>query len=304
MPLAAARVDLWSATSMLATRLTDERGTVTFTNGESQGALAAIVRRIGFLPVRMTIDRRLALEVTLDQVSTSLPEVTVAAVARVCPQEDDPVARDVWIRASQHYLSPSVDDRWSRFEQAVGTVTAGGVADFVRDRLQTGSRQYTRAGMAGSRAGMERRGYVYRLSGVHQQDDSGVWEYPPLYAELAGHFVDELFARRHTFRLMPDATSGASLRFCARNRRESGLDGTLRLDRAGTLVDARWLFWAPGRDREEAGGEVVFAPVPTWGPVPLVSASGLFWRRLPSGSYYQRWQRFLHWTLSPSSEDR
>ncbi|MEX2182427.1 MAG: hypothetical protein WD771_10325 [Gemmatimonadaceae bacterium] len=260
--------------------------------------MAVLVRHIGFLPARVAVAEARVTEVTLEPVSAPLPEVTVTAVSQACPQQDDPAARERWAQASRQYLTPSLEGRHSRFEQAVGTVSAAGVADFARDRLGTGSREYTAAGMATARSGISRLGYVYPLRDIHQRDDFGLWAYPALYAELAGHFVDELFATQHTFRFTSSPSGATVLRFCARNRRASGLDGTLRLDGAATLLEARWLFWNPARGKEEAGGEVVFAPAANGGPGPLLAASGVFWRRLPSGQFYQRWQRYVVWTLS------
>lgn len=295
--LVGARADLWSATTLLVSRLTDDRGTVVFGSQEVQGATAILVRQIGYFPVRVGLTSSPVFAITLERTPALLPELTVSAVAQRCPQEDDPAARERWAQASMQYLTPSLQGRRSRFEQAMGVVSATGVANFERDRLVTGSREYTAGGMATARSSISRFDYAFPLNGTHQRDEFGAWGYPALYAELAGYFADELFAAHHTFRFTSDRAGALALRFCARNRRASGLDGTLRLDDAGSLVEARWIFWNPARGREEAGGEVVFAPVAS-DLGPLLAASGVFWRRLPSGQFFQRWQRYVAWTLT------
>jgi hypothetical protein len=85
------------------------------------------------------------------------------------------------------------------------------------------------------------------------------------------------------------------IQFCARDRKRSGLDGLLRVDASGALLDARWRYWNPSRDAEPAGGEVMFAPPVEQGAGPLYSASGLYWRRLRSGMYLQSWQWYAEW---------
>lgn len=202
---------------------------------------------------------------------------------------------------SSRYQSPSTQGRKANVEGRRATVTEDEVGTLGTGTPTTGWRAYTRFGMAGARAEIAQRGHVRPLAGTHTFNDFGIWRYPPLHAELAGHFVDPLFGETHTMTLSRTGSRQVVLRFCARDRRRSGLDGVMRIDGSGGVVDARWTYWNPSRDAEQAGGEVLFAPLADSGPAPLFSASGLFWRRLPSKRYLQSWQDYSAWELLPDS---
>lgn len=301
-PLPSARVELWSATMARASRLTDDAGRVRFAADEIIGSSAVLVRRLGFVPVRhalATVAPVAAVTIALQPLAASLPSVTIAAVARSCPQPDEVAARELWLSASRLYASPFVEARRSMLERVTEVVEEREVGVGDREVIATGWRGYTRAGMIGARAALQAH-YVRGLPSGHNLPDFGVWRYPALHAELAGHFADSIFAARHTVALTLDARGDTIIRFCARDRKRAGLDGTLRLDATGTFLDARWRYWNPDGSREESGGEVVFAPAEDGIRYPLVSASGLFWRRLPSGSYRQVWERYTEWVFLDS----
>lgn len=261
---------------------------------EVESASALLVRRLGFAPVRRALANDSAVTVVLQPLPAALPSVTIAAVARRCPQPDEAMARALWQRASAMYLSPFLEARRSMLERVTEVVAEREVGVADRTARTSGWRAYTRAGMIGARKNMADQ-YVRPLPTAHNLTDFGVWRYPELHAEQAGHFADSLFAARHVFALTFDAEGDTVIRFCARDRKRTGLDGTLRLDADGALLDARWRYWNPDASREAAGGDVVFAPPVPGAPHPLVSASGLFWRRLPSGSYRQVWERYTEW---------
>jgi hypothetical protein len=150
--------------------------------------------------------------------------------------------------------------------------------------------------MEGAVGRIERQGYVYPLRGNHAHELFGIWAYPPIEAELAGIFATEVFGAAHSLRIVSENGGSTVIRFCARDRRKTGLDGTMRIDLSGGLVDARWRYWNPARDAELAGGELSFIPASrVHDKLPLMSSSGVFWRRLSSGRFAQRWQRYLEW---------
>lgn len=301
-PVPAATVELWSATARVAARATGADGRARFVAGERAGSEAVMVRRIGFLPgqrrLRGTGD---TVAMQMEPLSGHLPAVTVVAARRACPQGDDPAARQLWQEVAARYQSPSMEGRKANVESHRATVAEEEVGAAGLGAPTTGWRYHTHAGMTGARLSIARGGYVRPLQGTHTHDDFGAWRYPPLHAELAGHFVDTIFANAHTLTLGGGSARGRVLHFCARDRRRDGLDGVLRLDGSGGLADARWTYWNPARDAEPAGGAVVFAPVAASGPAPLFSASGLFWRRLPSGRYLHSRQDYSTWVLLPDS---
>lgn len=306
VPLRNARVELWNAASLVAARVADDAGLARFEDADRSSATAVLVRRVGFRPTQEHLVPGLdSVVIRLEALQGALPAVTVAASRHSCPQVDEPAARELWERASARYLTPSLAGRRAVTESRRTQVAEREIGDLRSGASSTGSRMYSREGMEGAREAIGRRGYVGPLRGTHFYDDFGIWRYPPLHAELAGQFADSLFGARHTLRLV--SAPGASvvvLRFCTADRDQSGVNGTLRLDGSERFMDARWTFWNPSRDAEEAGGEVLFAPLNETTKGPLFSASGLFWRRLPSGRYLQSWQRYSQWVLLPDSARR
>lgn len=301
-PVPGAQVDLWSATALVASRVTDADGVARYPASDLSRGRAVLVRRLGFVPARVAVSRELdSLTVRLQSLQGTLPAVTVTSARSSCPQADDTDARARWISAASRYEAPSLAGRRADVEARRSTVSEADVGTIDDRTPSTGWRLYTRAGMTGARSGILNRGYIRPLTGSHADADFGAWRYPPLHAELAGHFADPIFGERHTFSLSPSSTSTTVLRFCARDRRQDGLDGVLRLDATGALIDARWTFWNPNRGAESAGGDVIFAPSGYDGAEPLFSASGLFWRRLPSGRYFQSWQHYSQWELLADS---
>ena len=302
--LAGARVELWSVATLITVRTADLEGVAAFTEAETARATDALARSVGYAPTRASIaGTDGALTLRLQRLAQSLPAVTIASVARSCPQREQPEARAVWRRVSARYREPSYEGRSSTIEQRQGTVDERDVGFFYESELRTGSRAYTAAGMQGGIRQIERRGYLYALDSTHTLELFGGWRYPAIEAELSGHFATEQFGQRHDFAEVSRSGSTVTLRFCARDRSGNGLDGTLQLSEAEGFVEARWRFWNP-RDRvEQAGGAATFASAsPDAPPAPLTSTSGLFWRRLPSGKFIQRWQRFHEWTLLEASD--
>ena len=300
-PIPSANVELWSATVRVAVRVTDHAGIARFSAGDRARSEAVIARRIGFRPGHLSISGSDTMVVRMEAFQGSLPSVTVVAARRACPRAEDPEAVHRWRMSAAQYQSPSTTGRKADVEWRRATITEGDVGTIDLGSPSTGWRFYTHAGMIGARNGLAKGGYVRPLSGSHSYDDFGTWRYPALHAELAGHFADPSFADQHTMSMGPSGGQTTLVEFCARDRNRSGLDGSLRIDASGALLDARWTYWNPVRGSEQAGGEVAFAPPSRPGMGPLFSASGLFWRRLPSGMYLQSWQRYSEWELLPDT---
>lgn len=299
--LANAQVELWSPTARVATQVTGSDGRARFSSADARAASAALVRLIGFRPERVALAASVdTLNVRLTALPSPLPTVTVSDAETQCPMVDSPDARGRWERARSLYSAPNLLGRTSMLETGSGTIGAEALGDVSRMRIAKGSRAYTVAGMEGARHGIGARGYVYPLTESHNFKDYGVWAYPALTREYAEHFAEAVFGERHTLAVVsvgPDSLE-AVLAFCARDRRQTGLDGTLRIGEDGTFLSARWMFYNRARGAERAGGEVVFAPRDRSTPTPtLLAAQGIFWRRLPSGMYYQRWEQYERWTF-------
>ena len=299
-PVAGARVELWSATTRLADRISDDSGRFQFASPAGAGALALLARRVGFAPLRRSITA-LTRDVTLEltALANTLPAVTITAALQ-CPNVPDDSARARWEALRRRYADGSGYARSSEAEMWRGVTTRDSVGEVERARVVRGSRGTTATGIAMDQLLIVRYGYAWPTDEVGASEDYGVWQYPLLDADYAQHFIEPGFGERHTLSERPAADGETVLVFCPRDRRRPGLEGTLRIARDGSPVSARWVFANPATGAEEAGGEVSFAPPEPADPHPiLLAASGLFWRRLRSGAYYERWMRYDGWTVQP-----
>jgi len=308
-----ARVELWNRSSLIVLRQANFDGLATFTATETAQATDLLVRAIGYNPLRVSLaDAEGRLSVRLEKLRQSLPAVTIAAAAQTCPQQDQPTVRALWQRVAARYGEPSFRGRSTELEQRQGTVAEADVGAFYESELRTGTRAYTPLGVRGALQHIADSGYVYPLDEMHTFELFGGWRYAAVEAELAGHFASAGFADAHTFVLSASTNAVTTLRFCARDRRRNGLDGTLQLSETDGFIEARWRFWNPRDGTEQAGGAATFASARALEAVngdeaesagdqrepaaaPLTSTSGLFWRKLPSGRFVQRWQRFHEW---------
>lgn len=301
--LGGARVELWSGAKLVMVRPTNLNGLAVFTAQEMPNATDVLVRSIGYSPRRVSlVDAGSRLAVRMERLAQSLPKVTIASVAQTCPQSDDAEARAFVLRVAGRYREPSLEGRVTTLDQRQGTVDAREVGFFYESELRTGSRTYTPAGVRGAHQQVARSGYAYELTESHTYDLFGGWQYPAVEAELAGHFATQEFADAHTFAVASRNASVTTIRYCGRERRRSGLDGTLQISERDGFVEARWRFWNPRDGAEDAGGAATFASVQAdVQSAALTSTSGLFWRQLPSGKYVQRWQRFHEWRFYEDS---
>lgn len=300
-PIAAAQVELWSGMKRGVMRVADRRGQVHFTAVEASAAVAVMARRIGFAPRRAPLPPGAPeLRVVLEPTARVLPEISVASETPGCPQKEDPAARKLWDVSRRRYDDTTTLGRLATLQYAAGEVDSDSVGQFDPARLLAGQREANRPAVRGLRLDIAEHGYAWMLPERHYYWDYGVWGYPPLEADYAQHFTEALFGSRHTFTFDHSARNDeVVLHFCPRHRKQSGLEGTLRIGADGSFVSARWTYRNPKHDAEPAGAEAVFGAAPRPGGVPvLVAASGLFWRRLPSGRYYQRYQQYEGWVFT------
>lgn len=302
--LAGARVELWQPSLLLSVRSTDSVGVAGFSAFEVASATEVRVRHIGYAPARASLGEAGGrLNVQLSPLAQSLPSVTIAASVDACPQSDSPEARELWASIATRYREPSFESRFTELDQRIGSVEETEVGQALEGGLRTGSRMYTSAGMEGAHQQIVSHGYASSAPRSHDYDLFGAWQYAQLDAELSGHFATPAFASAHTFAIASQGASVTTLRFCARDRRASGLDGRLQVSEGEGFIAAHWRFWNPARDAEAAGGSATFASTGAdSASAPLLSTSGLFWRQLPSGRFLQRWQSFHEWQLVVGSE--
>ena len=305
-PVPAATVELWGADARLGRTATDAQGRFGFPADAAAGAGSLTVQRIGFAPLTRTVAPPASLELRLEPLAVSLPELRSGTARRACPNREDPAARGAWEDGRRRY-DPGVAARGVAFvaRMLAGTVDAREVGIVDEDRLQPASG--SAAGGGRGVDGMIRRwGYAAPKSlgyipwGISWQDDYFAWSYPALHERYAYHFAGDEFGALHTLSVFAGSGDETTLAFCPRDRERTGIEGTLTLGPDGEFLSAAWSFRTP-KPREDAGGEVVFAPRST-GVRPLLPVRGVFWRRLAgSRRYWQRAASYTAWIVGQDS---
>lgn len=267
-----------------------------------------------------------------DTAAVALPGVTARAAGAECGIRDEPRARALWEAVRARYspagdslslwttgMSSAADwvppERLLRFDstsshRADGSTTGWDAQQNRRDGWQRLLEYHAapRAGRGGrGMAGVYRAflsgriatdGYARLLNGVNADLTAAwsAWEYPPLEAELASHFVSAEFGRRNVFALASDQ-GRTTIEFCGARpfRSRPYLTGVLVLRADSTLERAWWRYRTPAPD-EQAGGQAEFAPYSSAGGAPLLlPVRGVFYRRNGRAEFYQRRQTFDGW---------
>lgn len=301
-PVAEATVELWTTSARVAVRVADRNGTAMFTAAEVGAATTLLARRVGFAPGRVSVDALvLEIRIALERLAAPLAEVTVREAEQACPAREDPRARALWEAARRRYVVPDPRNRKSWFALHSGAVRSVELGLIDRTRLRRGIRGIDARLVQGEDSRISRSGYVWPVDGGHASEDIGVWDYPRLQHFHSEHFAEDAFGSLQTLSFAKDGADADSsaLVFCGRDRKRSGIDGTLQLDADSSFLVARWRYWNPARDAEKAGGEVVFTPFDSRSATPFLhAAQGLFWRELRGGMYWHRWEEYEGWELS------
>ncbi|MET0398514.1 MAG: carboxypeptidase-like regulatory domain-containing protein [Longimicrobiaceae bacterium] len=305
-PVPGATVELWGASARLGRTTTDARGEFGFTAEAAAGAGAVTVQRIGFAPLTRAVAPPASLELRLEPLAVPLPELRSRTARRACPNREEPAARRLWEAARRRYDAgiasrgiSSVSRTWS------GIVDARDVGIVDEDRMHGAT-----AGGHGEATGVDgmvrRWGYAAPKSlgyipwGISWQDDFFAWSYPALHERYAYHFAGDTFGALHALSVLSAGDGATTLGFCPRGRERTAIEGTLTLGADGSFLSAAWSFRTP-RPREDAGGEVVFAPRST-GVRPLLPVRGVFWRRMGgSRRYWQRASTYTAWFVGQDS---
>ena len=303
-PVAGAAIEAWAADRKIGGRLANEDGSFRFP-AEMTGQIRALYAgQLGYHPEVVQIEDGVdSYEIRLTREPIPLPELIVDAQRDRCAGSEDRDARRLWEYAAARYSQgldtlgvatylASVESILPEGE--VGTVQAAGEAV-----AQRGSSSLLRFSW---RRRIEREGYAYQIRRSTPEQSYTSWVYPPLEADFAPHFAGEFFGDRHRFHFdrsdEPDDDGSVTLVFCARDDDDPSMEGTLVISPDTTIAVAQWLFRTP-EPVEHAGGRAVFGPLAD-DPEDsyLLPIEGVFWRRSPPDSYWQRYQKFEQWMVA------
>lgn len=311
-PIPGAIVTLWRGSREVARALASERGAFHFDSLTSATATGLVVRRIGFSPRSLALfpaadgEPRTELLVELTPLLATLPEVVVREARAVCPAREDPAARRLWEALRARYrLHPRSVGQHSEMMYALEDVSGSAVGEIDETRLRWGRYEVTAAGRLGMYAGLD-SGYASRLPPPTPgqpllRPQFLHWWYAPLHREAAEHFLEAAFGAHHDLSLRPQSGGAVRLVYCGRGKGPR-LEGTMTVQADTTLEAASWRFVTP-TPREDAGGEVVFAPPAGAPPYALAAARGAYWRRMGGRSdrYVQEVAVYRTWLWGSSS---
>ncbi len=303
-PVPGAAVEAWAADRKIGGRLADGDGWFLFPADMTGRIRALYAGQLGYHPEVVQIEDGVdAYEIRLTREPIPLPELVVDAARDRCAGGEERAARRLWEHAARRYSQgldtlgvatylASVESILPEGE--VGTVQAAG--DAVAQR---GSSSLLRFSW---RRRIEREGYAFQIRRSTPEQSYASWVYPPLEADFATHFAGELFGDRHRFRFDrtddPDGDGSVTLVFCARDDDHPSMEGTLRIGADTTITMAQWLFRTP-EPVEHAGGRAVFGPLADDPQASyLLPIEGVFWRRSPPDSFWQRYQKFEQWRVA------
>lgn len=321
-PIPSALVELWGPEERIAATLSGSSGEFSFSNRLAARAAGVSVSVIGYRPaLRPIADGQSVVNVALEVLPVSLPELTVLAVGRPCPNADDARGRALWQAASARYETRTGyrgRAYWARAEN--GSTHSAEVGHAPMQSPQHVSRAFSGSrdswGGPGSGASVfrdkpleeavQQTGYAVRNQPSRRylaNRDFFDWLYPALGAQHAYHFATEAFGGLHTFSIIDETAESSRLTFCPAYGGPA-VEGTIIIGSDGTFHSADWSFRTPSPD-ERAGGEVIFAP---WaagdGELPhLVAARSLFWRRVRGRDLvYRNSAVFDCWVISDTED--
>lgn len=314
-PLAGATVVVWEGGTRRGVAQSQDDGRFIVRSGDGRSmrptdAWTLGARRLGYLPFVLRLgDETDSVRVVLSQVPVELPPV-LARVEAHCPQEDSPDARALWSAVSDRYAKNTRTlSLWWQGDEAVDELSQEQLGSPSRQNLVS-TTHYQTSGYTRKLLGTDIPPvYAARLDPITQSALTeggryGSWRYAELEGLDASHFIEDDFARLHTFRVARRTGSGTVLVFCtARSQLNmtQEVEGTLTLSSDSTLVSATWRFITQ-KPHENAGGEAMFGVAEFNHERNLVSLQGLFWRKLEGRKeYVQRWLSVREWGTSRNS---
>ena len=146
---------------------------------------------------------------------------------------------------------------------------------------------------------ISRQGYAFSTRATDGIEVYESWVYPPLEADFAPHFIDDMFGEKHYIRILEEKPEGWRLSFCPKSDNDPSISGSMVLAPDTTVVAIRWSFKTP-EPLENSGGSAFFPPVLLDRESSyLLPREAITWKILPSGDYLQKYQRYEQWHVAP-----
>ena len=295
-------VEAWSVDRRLSAVLSDSDGSFSFPQNVAVRTVMLRAGALGFEVLEVPVVTGLSsYDLVLAEAPLVLEGLVVTREEAPCEmRRDDSKARALWENARSRYQGVM---------DTLGIATYLAEADTIVpiDKLgplqlptlnlsQRGSSSLLRFSWTRR---IERDGYAFKVRRTDGGEPYDSWVYPPLEADFAPHFVDDLFGERHRFIVDDEREDGWSLAYCPEKDDKPGIRGIIDLARDTTFVSVEWIFQTP-EPVEHAGGRALFSPLLADSEIAyFLPSEALTWRAVPEGDYVQRYQRYEGWLVSP-----
>jgi hypothetical protein len=295
-PVPGVLVELWDTRRRLAGDGSDATGHFRLEAPPATGPRALLARGIGLDPLRRVLTPRDSVVILVMQAhAIELAAATVTAGAILCPDSDDAGARALWEHAASHYdVALSAYGVRTDVQLFAALVPAESLGVIDTTHLQTTFIHggYNALAFA-TRFASARNFYAVRAARIPWRR-YGRWHYQLLESSRAWHFADAFFASMNRLAFEQGPAGDTVIAFCSSEANRPYIRGRLRLAPDTTFASAEWEFVTPP-PREQAGGQVLFAPVDAHTAAqPLMPIAGLFWRRIQR-QVYQEWMEYRQW---------
>jgi hypothetical protein len=282
--------------------MTDAQGRFSFPELIAFSTVMLRAGALGFESTEVVIeDGVFTYQIELAVAPLALDGLVVTMEEATCEEgRDDDLARELWEHARSRYggLMDTLGVA-TYLAEADTIVPLSEFEDLLLPALnlsQRGSASILRFNWTRR---IDREGYAFairRLDGAAPYDS---WVYPPLEADFAPHFVDDVFGERHRFVVDDADEDGWLLAYCPKNDGKPSIRGTITLARDTTFSVVDWIFETP-EPLEHAGGRAHFPPVVAGaGTTYLLPTEAVIWRAVPTGDYLQSYQRYEDWRVAP-----
>jgi hypothetical protein len=301
IPVESVSVEAWSAARRVGATMTDELGVFSFPEAIALNTVMLRVSGLGFEVTELTVRSGLTTyDVELTEAPLAVEGLVVTMEEATCEMgRDDERGRMLWQYARIRY---------DGLMDTLGIATYLAEADTIVPLSQLGSLQLPVLNLSqrGSSSllrfnwtrRIDREGYAFAIRRIDAGKAYDSWVYPPLEADFAPHFADDVFGERHRF-VIEDDSDGWVLAYCPKKTDKPSIKGTITIARDTTFAAVDWLFETP-EPMEHAGGRASFKPILSKLILShLLPTEAVIWRAIPEGDYLQSYQRYEDWRVAP-----
>ena len=303
IPVEGVSVEAWSANRRVAATMTDELGAFSFSETMALNAVMLRASALGFEVVELRLQSGLtSYVIELTEAPLAVEGLVVTMEEATCEMgRDDERGRKLWQYARIRY---------DGLMDTLGVATYLAEADTIVPLSELGALQLPELNLSqrGSSSllrfnwtrRIDRDGYAFSIRRMEETGPYDSWVYPPLEADFAPHFADDVFGERHRFVIDDEGPDGWQLAYCPKDTGKPSIKGTITLARDTTFAEVDWLFDTP-EPMEHAGGRASFPPILPGSALlsHLLPTEAVIWRAVPTGDYLQSYQRYENWMVAP-----